>query len=173
MTFLGKAFTALILFFSVAFFTLATAVHWTSVDTRAMADKRKADVERLNAQVQQLTEMLEKHKAELAIEQIARRSVLAALQTQVEQMEFEVNEKLKNLEQIQTAYTELAQTHRQTEKERFDKAAEVAAQREALTKTIAARDAQFKQLTELTDQLHRLQGNLRTLESRHAAMVSN
>ncbi len=173
MTLLGKAFTSLILLLSVLFFALATGVNWTSVNTRAMADQRKADVDRLSKQVELFTEMLEKNKSELAIEQISRRSVLAALQTQVEQMEFEVNEKVKSLEKLQTAYTELAQTHRQTEKERIDKTAEITQLRQKLNDTIAARDVQFKQLTELTDQLHRLQGNLQSLEARQLSMSSN
>ncbi len=85
MTLLGKVFTGLIFLLSVIFFALAVAVNASHINQKTRAANFQTKASAAEQRNQQLTTTLEELKTELAIEQAARRTALASLQTQYEQ----------------------------------------------------------------------------------------
>ncbi len=105
MTFLGKMFTGIIFVLSVCFFVVSLLVLGTHIDNKDLADKSKKAADKANAEKNALQEKLEQLKREYAIEQMARRTALASLQTQVSQIANDLSDKEKELRDLQSAHT--------------------------------------------------------------------
>lgn len=117
MTLLGKVFTGLIFILSVIFFALGVAVNSTHIsqkDIAATQSKIAADAKIKNEQLQKA---LEETKSELAIEQLARRSALAALQTELERLSRELGTKETELVALTAAHTALVKTEQGSQQE--------------------------------------------------------
>lgn len=173
MTLLGKVFTGLICLFSVIFFTLAVAVNATHNNYRKLADELKAKVESADVNFKQLTDIKEATKDELALEQMARRSVLAAMQTQVEAMQNDLAKKELELSNAQSQLTQLTQTEQQTVQDLSAKTKENADLRKQLADTLQDRNETHSRLAAVTDEFHRLQGSLRALTERYNALATD
>lgn len=97
MTLLGKCLTALILILSVMFAALAlvaTASHknWRDVVLKGVNGQPglKDQIEAISRDNQQLRDQRDRTKNALAREQVARKTALAALQTQLDRLQEEL-----------------------------------------------------------------------------------
>jgi hypothetical protein len=83
MTLLGKIFTVLIFIMSVAFCILAVVTFATHKNWKVAALANKAKIEALEAEILAKGREIETTKAELAVEQSARRTALSTLQVKL------------------------------------------------------------------------------------------
>jgi hypothetical protein len=166
MTLLGKVFTGLVFLLSVIFFSLAVAVNASHINQKTRADalqKQAADAQAKNTQ---LTTLLEEMKTELAIEQHARTSALASLQTQLAQTQSELQMQESTLAALQSAHTSLVQTEQATQQELKAKTDDNELLRQQFKAAKEDRNQTFQKLVAVKDEYNRLQGNFKTLEER-------
>jgi predicted nuclease with TOPRIM domain len=175
MTLLGKIFTGLVFALSLMFLALAVAVNATHVNWRDEVLKPttglKSLVDQSNRAKKELQEQLEKTKVELSQEQAARRTTLAALQTQLDQYLAQLQQSVAEVQRLESQYTELTQTVK-NKTERLSATTQQNEQlKEQLNKARADFDAQFAKATQLTDQLNTIRGTLQGLEERNQQLA--
>lgn len=177
MTLLGKVFIGLICLLSIIFFSLSVAVNATHIDYRDQLknptsgfEKRLKDAETKN---QQLTKQIEDYKNELAIEQTARRQVLAALQTQIEDRDTRLKAQDEELKKVLAAQSELSQSELATTKELVAKTAENDSLRAKINETREDRNQLYTRLVGTIDDYNRLQGMLQSLKERSDQLASD
>lgn len=107
MTLLGKVFIYLIFVLSVIFFALSVAVNATHINQKKAAAAAQTRATNAEAKNTQLSTQLEQLQGELAIEQIARRATLAALQTELTSLSAELRTKEADLVAKTAKETEL------------------------------------------------------------------
>ena len=110
MTLLGKVFTGLVFLLAVIFFALSVAVNAQHINQKVLATTLKTQVDQLQNENNQLKGLLEEKKTELAIEQAARRNALAALQSQLDAKQDELEKQETTLVNLQSAHTSTVQT---------------------------------------------------------------
>lgn len=167
MTFLGRVFTFMVLVLSVIFFVLATIVTSSHIDYRNLVENKdtgfKVQVAREQAKSKELTELVEKLKDSMAVEQVGRRAALSALQTQMERINSELQEKEKLLADKQSQVTILAATEELTQKELGARTKENEELRQQLVSAREDRDTQYQKFVQTYDEFVRLQGEKDTL----------
>ncbi len=171
MTLLGKIFTGLVFLLSVIFFALAVAVNSSHINQKQRADtfqKQASDAELKNSQ---LMGQLEEMNTELAIEQHARTSALASLQTQLAQTQTELQMQEATLADLQSAHTSLVQTEQSTMGELKAKTADNELLRQQFKDAQADRNQIFQRLVAAKDEFNRLQGDLKTLVERERQLA--
>lgn len=158
MNLLGKVFTGLIFLLSVIFFSLAVAVNASHINQKSLAAQYQADAQEAQRKNTELTGLLEAAKDQLSLEQAARRSALAALQTQLEQKRDELQKKEIELENVQSAHTTLVATEKETQQELKARTADNEMLRQQLVDARQDRDQLLQRLVSTKDQFNRLQG---------------
>jgi hypothetical protein len=158
MTLLGKVFTGLIFLLSVIFFSLAVAVNASHINQKTLATKYQTEAKAAQGKNTELTRLLETTKDELAIEQLARRSALGALQTQLGQMQEGLQKKELELQNAQSALTQLVATEKQTQDELQAKSADNELLRKQMVDAREDRNQLFQRLVTVKDEFNRLQG---------------
>lgn len=179
MTLLGKSFTAVILILSTVFMVLSLAVNashrnWkdvviTGVDGRPGLKQQIEDISRVN---EQLREARQRTLASLDREQAARQTALAALQTQLDRLE-------SDLEQSQAAEADLRSQvtiANQTALDRTQELERLTTENTRLRSQIRSeqqdRDELFAQALQLTDEMNRLRGFKQQLEQRNKSLMA-
>ncbi|QDV22673.1 hypothetical protein [Aureliella helgolandensis] len=173
MTLLGKVFTAIIAVLSVIFFALAVAVNASHLNQKEIADaanKRATTAQNKNTQ---LAALLDETKSLLAIEQMARRSALAALQTQLEQAKTELEMQATSYADLLAAHTELVQTEKTTQLELKSKTDDNELLRKQNVDETQNKNQLFDRLVSTKDQYNRLQGNYETLLARRDQLLND
>lgn len=170
MTLLGKIFTGILFVLSVLFFAIAVAVNSTQINQKAEAEKYKTQAESTRRDNEQLQGLLENLKRELAIEQMARRSALAALQTQVSSLDQELSAKERELRDLQTAHTTLTSAEKTTTEQLSSRTAENDQLRQQVTNAREDRNKLTARLVAAKDEINRLQGLKQSLEERAAQL---
>lgn len=169
MTLLGKVFIGMVLILSVIFFMSAVMVNATHISYRDMVEDKddglKALLAREQSKSRELTELVQKQKDAMAIEQLARRAALSSLQTQLELLISDVSEKEKELAAKQSQLTQLAATEQLTQQELAARTKENEELRAQLVQAREDRNAQFQKFVQTYDQYIRLQGDKDTLEA--------
>lgn len=173
MTLLGKVFTGLIFLLAVIFFSLSVAVNASHINWKTEATKQQAQAATSQQKNTELTALLEVAKNELAIEQAARRSALAALQTQLEQKKNELAMQESTLNQLTSAHTTLVQTEQATQQELKAKTDDNELLRKQLVEARENRNQMFQRLVDAKDQYNRLQGHFQALQERERQLASN
>ncbi len=173
MNLLGKVFTGLIFLLSVIFFSLAIAVNASHINQKSLAAKFQEESRKATETNTQLTALLEAAKDNLSIEQAARRSSLAALQTQLEQKTDELQKKEIELENVQSAHTTLVATEKDTQQELKARTTDNEALRKQLVDAREDRNQLFQRLVTSKDQLNRLQGIYQAERERERQMASD
>lgn len=171
MTLLGKVFTGLVFLLSVIFFSLAVAVNASHINWKTKADtfsKQAADAAQRN---EQLNSLLEEMKTELAIEQHARKSALASLQTQLAQTQGELQMQEATLADLQSAHTALVQTEQNTALELKARTADNELLRNQFKDAKEDRNQIFQRLVTAKDEFNRLQGDFKTLVERERQLA--
>lgn len=168
MTLLGKVFTAIIFVLSVVFFALSIAVNATHISNKKLADTRKAEADTANREKQTLMDKLETVKRELAIEQAARRTALASLQSQLSQLSKDNSDKEKELRDLISAHTAIVATEKTTSETLKARIAENDLLRDQIKTARDDRNQLFSRLVTAKDQFNRLQGEFDRLSERWA-----
>ncbi|MCA9126785.1 MAG: hypothetical protein KDB22_06860 [Planctomycetales bacterium] len=172
MTLLGKVFTGLIFVLSIIFFALAVAVNSTHIaqkDIAAANAKLASDAKIKN---DQLTAALEETRAALSIEQLARRSALAALQTSIEKMTTDLAAKEAELVRLTAAHTDLVKTEQASQQELAARIADNELLRKQIVEVRDNLNQTLARYVKNKDEFNRLQGMHETLESQ-LAMLSD
>lgn len=173
MNLLGKVFTGLIFLLSVIFFSLAIAVNASHINQKALAAKFQGEAKKASDINTQLNAQLEAAKDNLALEQASRRSSLATLQTQLEEMSAELQSKVIELRNVQTAHSTLVGTEKETQQELKARTAENEALRKQLVDAREDRNQTFQRLVATKDELNRLQGIYQALRERERLMAAD
>ena len=176
MTLLGKIFVGLITLLSLVFLGLAIAVTATHRNWRDVVldpvKGLKVVAEAKERTNQQLQQSLQKNKEELAQEQAARRTALAALESRVAIYEEQLSNSQKKQEALQSQVTEniSIDKSRADELERLSKdntnlRAQILAERQE-------RDVLFVRASKVTDQLSLYRGLSDNLEERNKQLLT-
>ncbi|RMF44844.1 MAG: hypothetical protein D6753_01480 [Planctomycetota bacterium] len=173
MTLLGKVFIAIVFVLSVVFFTVSAVVNATHIDWKQQADDYRQKADDATRKNQELTELLEEVKTELAIEQAARVSALASLQTQLDEAKSELSSKEAELAALQSAHTDLVQREAETQRELKARTDENELLRQQLVDARGDRDQMFQRLVAAKDEYNRLQGTFQTLRERESQLASD
>ncbi len=179
MTLLGKCLTALILILSVMFAALAlvaTASHknWRDVVLTGVNGQPglKDQIEAISRDNQQLRDQRDRTKNALAREQVARKTALAALQTQLDRLQEELGRSGAEVEGLRTQVTELTTSDLNKTKQLETLTGENARLRTSVRDEQAARDTLFTTTLELTDQMNVLRGFKQRLEQRNKQLMA-
>lgn len=175
MTFLGKCFTFLIFIFSAVFMALALAANASHRNWRDEIVKPgglKEQVEQYARKNKELEDAKVRVERALAAEQVARRTALAALQT-------ELDEKVSLLETAEGAMSSLlAQKDTLTRKdlqiteELTRLTADNAKLRQQIKEEMEDRDQLFARTLELIDRMNGLRGLLEDQKERNQMLVA-
>lgn len=173
MTLLGKVFTGLVFLLSVIFFALSVAVNASHINQKTRADTFQKQATDATAKNSELNTLLEEVKTELAIEQAARRSALASLQTQLEAAATELSMKDAELADLRSAHTRLVQTEAETQNELKAKSDDNELLRNQIVQARQDRDQLFQRLVAAKDEFNRLQGTYQSLQERERKLASD
>lgn len=166
MPLLGKVFIYMIFVLSVVFFTTSVMVNSTHIDNKAAAAAATTRASQAEEKNRQLGEQLLQLENELSIERLARRSSLAALQSELTSLQKDLQEKEKAYIQETAQVTKLSQTNEATSAELLDKTKKNDLLRQQI------RDAQdnisniLAKYVETKDAMNKLVGNYETLKMR-------
>lgn len=175
MTLLGKIFSVVILVLSLTFMVLALAVNASHRNWRDVVlgpDGLKAQIESIAKENQQLQDAREKAIGDLDRERAARRTALAALQTQLDSLENQLGEAQAINRELQNQNSELSQLDLARTKDLEDLTAETERLREQLLQEQQRRDELFAQTLELTDQMNLLRGKVQIQEERNQQLLA-
>jgi archaellum component FlaC len=173
MTLLGKVFTLLIVVLSLTFLVISVLVNANHINHKQQADKFKKDADTANREKSTLQERLETLKRELAVEQAARRTALASLQSQHDQISNALNAKETELRNLQSAHTQIVGAEKATSETLKARSSENTLLREQLVAARSDRDQLFQRLVNSKDQFNRLQGEHERLTERYADLNNN
>ena len=171
MTLLGKVFTGLVFLLSVIFFALSVAVNASHINWKNKADDFSKQASDAAARNEQLASLLEEMKTELAIEQHARKSALASLQTQLAQAQGELQMQEATLADLQSAHTALVQTEQNTQLELKARTSDNELLRQQFQDAKDDRTQIFQRLVAAKDEFNRLQGDYKTLVDRERQLA--
>lgn len=179
MTLLGKSFTAVILILSAVFMVLALAVNashrnWRDVVLTGVSGQPglKAQIESTTRTNEQLRDARQRTLASLDREQAARRTALAALQTQLDQLRSDLQNSESEVERLGAQVSVLSQTDLSRAEELERLTAENARLRTSVRTEQQDRDLLFTQTLELTDQMNKLRGFKQQLEERNRQLMA-
>ena len=179
MTLLGKSFSVVILILSAIFMVLALAVNashrnWRDVVLTGINGQPglKSQIESITRENTQLRDSKDRIQADLNREQAARRTALAALQTQLDQLQGVLQSSEQKVQQQTAQITVLTQTDlsRAEELERLTKE-NVTLRRQIRTEQ-QDRDTLFTETLTLTDQMNTLRGFKQELEVRNQQLIA-
>lgn len=179
MTLLGKSFSVVILILSAIFMVLALAVNashrnWRDVVLTGINGQPglKSQIESITRENTQLRDSKDRIQADLNREQAARRTALAALQTQLDQLQDVLQSSEQTVGDQSAQITVLTQTDlsRAEELERLTKE-NVALRRQIRTEQ-QDRDTLFTETLTLTDQMNTLRGFKQELEVRNQQLIA-
>jgi len=175
MTLLGKSFTVIILVLSLTFMVLALAVNASHRNWRDMVmgpGGLKENIQTLESTNQQLRDARNDIQADLAREQAARRTALAALQTQYDQTNEELQKSQATVETLEAKNTVLSQTDLSRAQSLEELTAETAVLREQIRTEQKSRDDLFTQTLKLTDQMNELRGIVQIQRERNEQLLA-
>ncbi len=176
MTLLGKWFTAFTCVLSIVFMILALVVNathrnWRDVvlDPSTGLKKRIEVVEQTNTQ---LRDSRERIQLALDREQAARRTALAALQTQADQLSQQLQEATARVATLEAKNTELSQLDRSRAEELQRLTEETRKLREQIRTEQEDRDTLFAETLDLTDQMNKLRGIVQQQTERNQQLLT-
>lgn len=170
MTLVGKILTVLILIMSIAFLMVALTVFATHRNWREVAMDHKKVIEDLRTTNQRLREEQQRADDRLAIEQAARRFALAALQSRLDALTNQLNQREGQLRSLQAENDTNTETLRQNTEELSRLTTEVGGLRDEIRVAQQDRDVKFATVIALTDNISGLQGQLMTFREQDVAL---
>ncbi len=175
MTLLGKVFVGIVFCLSLIFFFVSLMVNATHIKYRDLVEDKsnglKVQLSREQAKSNELTQLVAKLKDAQALEQLARRSALSALQTQLERLSSDVAEKEKQLAEAQSQLTKLVVTEQQTQQELAARTTENEDLRKRLVQAREDRNAQYQKFVKSYNDFLQIQGEKKTLREAADALA--
>lgn len=176
MTLLGKSLAMLIFVLSAAFMVLALSVNASHRNWReevmAPGSGLKARVEAATKVNNQLRADNERARLALDRERAARRSALAALQTQLDQLDQQLKTSEASVQQLEAKNTELTQLDRSRAEELERLTEDTRQLREQIRKEREDRDQLFADTLQMTDQMNRLRGVVQQQTERNEQLMA-
>lgn len=175
MTLLGKVFVGMILTLSCVFLGLAIAVTATHRNWREVVVGKtglQAKVGDLERQVTQLRAERQEVQNSLNLEQAARRTALAALQTRASDFEGQLLASRARVEELQGEHSKLVNTDNQRVEELARLSADNANLRTQILAERQERDELFGKATEANDLLNRYRGEYDNLAERNGQLLA-
>ncbi len=176
MTFLGKCFTAAVLILSTVFMVLALVANATHINWRDVAidpaTGLKSQVEELARRNSELKDARQKVEQDLNRERAARRTALAALQTQFDQATQRLQTSEAAVQQLEAQLTELTQLDRSRAEELQRLTQENSSLRQQIRSEQEDRDELFAQTLTLTDKLNQVRGLLSVQQERNEQLLA-
>ncbi len=179
MTLLGKSFSVVILILSLSFMVLALAVNashrnWKDVIFEGVGGQPGLidQIVTIDGNNKQLLASVAKTESDLVREQVARRTALGALQTQLDQLQETLVNSEANVKDLRATNVGLAQTNASSAKELTQLTAETKRLREQIRTEQQERDALFGETLVLTDQMNTLRGYKLLLEERNQQLMA-
>lgn len=175
MNLLGKSFSVLILLLSLVFMVLALAVNASHRNWRdvVMSDNGlKAQIETYERTNDQLREARARTQGDLDRERVARRTALAALQTQRDSLSAQLSTSEGLLQTEQAKTTELSQLDRSRAEELEKLTAEATLLRSQIRKEQQDRDNLFAETLKLTDDMNSLRGIVQLQQDRNDQLLT-
>ncbi|MCD0461811.1 hypothetical protein [Roseiconus lacunae] len=170
MTLLGKAFTVVILLLSITFMGLALAVNASHRNWRDVVlgpAGYKAQIEAYAQQNEQLQDAQQRAQSALSREQVARRTALAALQTQLDQLSDDLATRINTIQKLDEKLANLTQTDKIQAEQLQDLTDANKRLREQVSEEQKNRDELFAQTLVLQDQLSESKGVRLQLKERN------
>jgi hypothetical protein len=175
MTLLGKFLSTFIFILSTAFMVLALAVNASHRNWREVVldpnNGLKKQIETISRTNQQLTDDRQRTQAALDREQAARRTALAALQSQLDQMEQLLRASEAQVQQLEAKSTELSQLDRSRAEELQRLTDEARKLRDQIRAEQEDRDSLFAETLKMTDQMNLLKGSLQAQTERNEQLA--
>lgn len=175
MTLLGKFLSTFIFILSTAFMVLALAVNASHRNWREVVldpnNGLKKQIETISRTNQQLTDDRQRTQAALDREQAARRTALAALQSQLDQMEQLLRGSEAQVQQLEAKSTELSQLDRSRAEELQRLTDEARKLRDQIRAEQEDRDSLFAETLKMTDQMNLLKGSLQAQTERNEQLA--
>ena len=141
----------------------------SGVNGKPGLEKQIEDISRVN---EQLREARQRTLADLDREQAARQTALAALQTQLDQLEGNLQSSEQSVQQLTAQLTVLSQTDLSRAQELERLTTENARLRTQVRSEQQDRDTLFAQALQLTDEMNRLRGFKQQLEQRNKQLMT-
>ena len=173
MTLLGKSFCVVIMILSLVFMVLSLAVNASHRNWRDIVlgpDGYKSRIETVSRENEQLRAEKQTTQVALDREQAARRTALAALQTQKSQIQDQLQNSLDTVQKLEAENTVLSQLDRSRAEELQKLTEETKRLRQQIRDEQADRDKIFTETLKLTDQMNELRGIRQELEVRNQAL---
>lgn len=176
MTLLGKFLSTFIFILSTAFMVLALAVNASHRNWREVVldpnNGLKKQIETISRTNQQLTDDRQRTQGALDREQAARRTALAALQSQLDQMEQLLRASEAQVQQLEAKSTELSQLDRSRAEELQRLTDETRKLRDQIRAEQEDRDSLFAETLKMTDQMNLLKGSLQAQTERNEQLAA-
>jgi uncharacterized protein YhaN len=171
MNLLGKIFVVLIFVMSLVFMSFAVAVYGTHKNWKEEAAKQKGLVEIARRELSEAEAKKEALEADIAKEALAKRDAIAKLETERDELTKQRDALAKQHEEL-VAKDKAAVAALDSAQQNLAKlTSEVGTLREDISKAQAARDQHFKQVVDLTDQVHQYQNELARLDERRVQLA--
>lgn len=171
MNLLGKIFVVLIFVMSLVFMSFAVAVYGTHKNWKDEATKQKGLVEIARRELSEEEAKKESLEAEIAKEAVAKREALAKLETERDELARQRDELAQQRDQL-VAKDKAAVAALDAAQQNLAKlTTEVGTLRDQVRDAQAARDQHFKQVVDLTDQVHQYQNELERLDERRVQLA--
>ncbi len=175
MTLLGKSFSVVILILSLTFMVLALAVNASHRNWRDVVlgdNGLKAQIETIERTNNQLLDSKNRTQAALDHEQAARRTALAALQTQFDQLESLLQQSEQTVTQLEANNTILTQLDQSRALELQRLTEETGRLRQQIRTEQADRDKLFAETLVLTDTANKLRGAVQLQQERNDQLMA-
>jgi len=175
MTFLGKCFTFMIFILSAVFMALALAANASHRNWRDEIVKTgglKDQVEDYALKNRELKDARVRVERALAAEQVARRTALAALQTELDQKKSLLLDAEKTKGELLAQLTSLARKDLQVTEELTRLTADNNKLRQQIRDEQEDRDQLFARTLQLTDDMNALRGLLEVQRERNSTLVA-
>lgn len=168
MTLIGKVFTFIVLILSVVFFIVAGFINAKHINYRDLVENKntgfRVQLQKEQAKSNQLNELVERLRNDLATEQGARRMHVSTLETLLTQKNQELVNKEQQLADEQAKTTLFETKILASDQELQSRSTENADLRQLLVKTTQDRNNQYQMFVQTYDQFARLQGEKQTLD---------
>ncbi len=172
MNLLGKIFVVLVFVMSLVFMSFAVAVYGTHRNWKQEAAKQSQAVQTAMTQFDDIRAEKERLEEQIKKEELAKREALAKLETERDELAKQRDELASERDNL-AAKDKAAVAALDSAQQNLAKlTGEVGTLRTEIREAQQSRDRHFKQVVDLTDQVHQAQGERRRLEERRVQLAS-
>ncbi len=171
MNLLGKIFVVLILVMSLVFMSFAVAVYGTHKNWKEEAKKQQGLVEIARTELEKTTAQKEQLQADIDKEAVAKREALAKLETERDELSRQRDDLAKQRDDLASKDKASVAALDSAQQNLAKLTTEVEALRGEIRTAQTDRDQHFKQVVEMTDNVHQAQGELNRLGERNVQLA--